>query len=40
MSRVKARAEVADEGQDEDVMGHQAFDDKTDWENEDFVYIY
>jgi hypothetical protein len=40
MSRVKARADAADEGQEEDVIGHHAFDDKTDWENEDFIFVY
>jgi hypothetical protein len=40
MSRVKARLDGADEGQDEDVTGRQAFDDKTDWENEDFIFVY
>ena len=40
MSRVKARAEIANESQDEDVTGHHAFNDKTDWENEDFIFVY
>ena len=40
MNRVRARAAAADEGQDEDVLGKQAFDDKTDWENEDFIFVY
>jgi hypothetical protein len=40
MSRVKARVEDADESQSEDGTGHQAFDDKTDWENEDFIFVY
>jgi len=40
MSRVKAKVDAADEGQGEDVTGHQAFDDKTDWENEDFIFVY
>ena len=39
MSRVKARPDIADGGQDE-VTGHHAFDDKTDWENEDFIFVY
>ncbi len=40
MSRVKARAQIEDESQDEDVTGAHAFDDKTDWENEDFIFVY
>jgi hypothetical protein len=39
MSRVKASDANADEAQGED-LGRKAFDDKTDWENEDFVFVY
>ncbi|KAJ9616884.1 hypothetical protein H2200_000604 [Cladophialophora chaetospira] len=40
MSRVRARGQSVDESQDEDVTGGHAFDDKTDWENEDFIFVY
>ena len=42
MNKIKAAEEVdvADEDQDDDMTGRQAFDDKTDWENEDFIFIY
>lgn len=46
MRRVRARSAVADGGGDDDDysgddgMGHHAFDDKTDWENEDFIFVY
>jgi len=41
MNRVQAAAtDGASEDQDEDLTGQQAFDDKTDWENEDFIFVY
>lgn len=39
MSRVKARVTEVEELQEEQ-FGNHAFDDKTDWENEDFIFVY
>ena len=39
-SMLKVRAGIAaDEGQ-EAAIGEHAFHDKTDWENEDFIFVY
>lgn len=41
MKRIKARtAAAADDDAEEDGFGQHAFDDKTDWENEDFIFVY
>ncbi|KAH0828316.1 hypothetical protein AYO21_07311 [Fonsecaea monophora] len=41
MNRVRAAStNGTSEEQDEDMTGHHAFDDKTDWENEDFIFVY
>lgn len=43
MKRIKAVTAPAD-GDDDDAeaegLGQHAFDDKTDWENEDFIFVY
>lgn len=42
MKRIKAAS--ATHGDDnlegDELVGQKAFDDKTDWENEDFIYVY
>lgn len=40
MKRVKATTDEAGEDQEEDMTGHHAFHDKTDWENEDYIFLY
>lgn len=42
MNRIKAASATdVDEGAEvDDSVGQKAFDDKTDWENEDFIYVY
>lgn len=42
MKRIKAASatHVDDNLEGGDSVGQKAFDDKTDWENEDFVYVY
>jgi hypothetical protein len=40
MKRIKAASTAADEEEQDDTVGQHAFDDKTDWENEDFVFVY
>jgi len=42
MKRIKAASAThVDESADlDDSVGQKAFDDKTDWENEDFIYVY
>ncbi|KIX07419.1 uncharacterized protein Z518_02072 [Rhinocladiella mackenziei CBS 650.93] len=40
MKRVKAETGPHDGEQNDDDLGQHAFEDKTDWENEDFIFVY
>jgi hypothetical protein len=40
MNRIKTEAAVADDEAEDATVGEHAFDDKTDWENEDFIFVY
>jgi hypothetical protein len=42
MNRIKAASatDVDESAEVDDSVGQKAFDDKTDWENEDFIYVY
>ncbi|KAK7897991.1 hypothetical protein LTR67_004623 [Exophiala xenobiotica] len=40
MNRIKTEAAVADDEAEDATIGEHAFDDKTDWENEDFIFVY
>lgn len=40
MKRVKAEIAGAEDESEDDGVGQHAFDDKTDWENEDFIFVY
>jgi hypothetical protein len=41
MHKVGAKSNIADEEQEDDEnVGRDAFNDKTDWENEDFIFVY
>lgn len=42
MKRIKAASAThVDDGlEGDEAIGQKAFDDKTDWENEDFIYVY
>jgi hypothetical protein len=42
MKRIKTASatHVDDSLEGEEAVGQKAFDDKTDWENEDFIYVY
>ena len=38
MKRIRARSAAGEE--EDDTVERKAFDDKTDWENEDFIFVY
>lgn len=40
MKRVKAVTVASDDDPSDDMTGQHAFDDRTDWENEDFIFVY
>ena len=40
MQRVTTASAEGEEEQGEEQVGQKAFDDKTDWENEDFIFVY
>ncbi|KIW18933.1 hypothetical protein PV08_03222 [Exophiala spinifera] len=40
MKRIKAETAPSGEDAEDEGYGQHAFDDKTDWENEDFIFVY